>query len=149
MKYTLIFLVFLGCSSNVKDTFNSVELTSSKGEKLYVNSLNWGVTDDHQITAISSRKDRVRERTDTLGVAKGLEPFLYSFNNDTLRLFFNNSKTYEIKEKFKTITVKYLVLNAKNYKNLRQKAYDNNGYYAIPKRENVDYPADMPIGQKK
>lgn len=145
----LILLVFLSCSPSVEDTFNSIELTSSKGEKIYINSLNWGVTDDYQITAISSRKDRVRERIDTLGVAKGLEPFFYSFDKDTLKLFFNNSVTYEIKENFKTIAVEYLVLNAKNYKDIRQKAYENKGYYSIPKREKVDYPSDMPIGPKK
>jgi hypothetical protein len=144
MKKVLIFLMFLSCASTVQDTFNSIELISSKGEKIYINSLNWGFTDDNQITAISSNKERVKDRTDTLDVAKGLEPFFYSFKNDNLKLFFNNEISYKLKEHFKTINVSYIVLRAKEYNSIRQKAYNNDGYYSIPRREKTVYPSDMP-----
>ena len=144
MKNVLIFLMFLSCSSTIKDTFNSVELISSKGEKIYINSLNWGITDDNQITAISSNKERVKDRADTLDVAKGLEPFFYSFKNDSLKLFFNNEVTYKLKEHFKTINVSYIALRTKDYNKIRQKAYSNDGYYSIPRREKTVYPSDMP-----
>lgn len=144
MKNILIFLMFLSCSSTVKDTFNSIELISSKGEYIYINSLNWGVTDDYQITAISSNKKRVKDRTDTIDVAKGLEPFFYSFKNDSLKLYFNNEVSYKLKDHFRTISVSYIALSAKEYRSVRQKAYINDGYYSIPKREKIDYPSDMP-----
>lgn len=149
MKNVLIFLMFLGCSSTVKDTFNSTELISSKGEKIYINSLNWGVTDDNQITAISSNKEKIKDRTDTVDIAKGLEPFFYSFKNDNLKLYFNNEVSYKLKEQFKTISVSYIALSAKEYRNIRQKAYVNDGYYSIPKREKIDYPLDMPKAPSK
>lgn len=37
-------LVLMGCSLSVSDDFKSETLVSSKGEKIYINSLNWGVT---------------------------------------------------------------------------------------------------------
>ena len=144
MKYILIFLFFISFSPAVDGTFNSIELISSKGEKVYINSLNWGVTDDYQNTAISTNKDKVKERADTIGTVKGFEPFFYSFKNDSLKLFFNDEVSYKLKESFKTINVSYQVLNDKEYRNVRQKSYINDGYSSIPKRKKIDYPSDMP-----
>jgi len=144
MKKVFVFLIFLSCSPTIKDTFNSIELISSKGEKIYINSLNWGVTDDSQITSISVNKERVKVRTDTIDVVKGLEPFFYSFKNDSLKLYFNNEVSYKLNVHFKTIGVSYIALNAKEYRSIRNKAYINDGYFCIPKREKIDYPSDMP-----
>jgi len=144
LKNILILLTLFSCSSTTKDTFNSIELVSSKGEKIYINSLNWGVTDDNQITVISTNKERVKERTDTIDVVKGLEPFFYSFKNDSLKLFFSNEATYKLKEDFKTINVSYIVLSAEKYNKIRPKAYNNDGYFSIPRREKIIYPSDMP-----
>lgn len=149
MKNILLFLLFFGCSSTVKDTFNSVELVSRKGEKLYINSLNWGVTDDYQITAISSNKERVKERNDTIDVMKGLDPFFYSFENDSLKLYFNNEISYRVKEQFKSIKIVYISLSAKDYRNIRQKAYINDNHFSIPRRERINYPSDMPKAPSK
>lgn len=137
-------MFFVSCSPAVDGTFNSIELISSKGEKIYVNSLNWGVTDDYQNTAISTNKDKVKQRADTIGTVKGIEPFFYSFNNDSLILIFNDKVSYKLKESFKTINVGYKVLNDKAYRSVRQKSYVNDGYYSIPKRNKIDYPSDMP-----
>lgn len=144
MKNIIILLVLISCSSATNDTFNSIELVSSKGEKIYINSLNWGVTDDNQMTIVTTNKDRLKERNDTIDVVNGLEPFFYSFKNDSLNLFFNNEVTYKIKEHFKTINVNYFVLNAKKYNELRKKAYKNEGYFSIPRREKTIYPPNMP-----
>ncbi len=148
MKNIFIFLALFSCSSTKKDTFNSIELTSSKGENIYINSLNWGVTDDNQITIISTNRERVKERTDTIDVVKGLEPFFYSFKNDSLKLFFNNEVSYALKENFKTIKVNYIVLSAEKYNKIRPKAYNNDGYFSIPRRVKTAYSSDMPKAPK-
>lgn len=145
----LIFFLLFSCSSPVIDTFNSKELISSKGEKIYINSLNWGATDDNQITAISSNKEKVKERSDTLEAVKGVEPFIYSFKNDSLKLFFHNEIIFEVKENFKTIHVIYIVLRAKEYNNIRQKAYNNDEYHSVPIREKKVSPSDMPKSPSK
>lgn len=149
LRNAFILLMLLSCSSAVKDTFNSVELISSKGEKIYVNSLNWGVTDDNQITAISGNKEKVKDRADTLYVTKGLEPFIYNFKTDTLKLFFNKEINYKCNEIFRTISVSYIVLGTKEYNDIRQKAYKNELYRTVPMREIVSYPSDMPKAPSK
>jgi hypothetical protein len=146
MKITYILILFsvLGCSSSIKDTFNSQELTSSKGEKIYINSLNWGMTDDNQMSIVTSDPKRLENRNDTVGVVYGLEPFIYRFENDTLKLFFEDDVTYSVQRVFKTITVTNIVLNRKKYAEITKKAYDNDGYYSVPRRKKVNYPSDMP-----
>lgn len=138
-------IVNMGCSSDVKDTFNSEELISSKGERIYINTLNWGVTDDYQMSAISNNKDKVRERSDTLDVVKGLEPFIYTFKNDTLTLYFDGDVNYKTKSEFETIQVNYVSLSKKAYREIRTKAYNNeDGYCSVPKGKKTNYPPDMP-----
>jgi len=46
------------CIDITDDDFNSIKLTSSKGETIYINSLNYGVTGDHQRTAITKDKNK-------------------------------------------------------------------------------------------
>ncbi len=140
-----VLMVNMGCASGLNDTFKSEVLTSSKGEKIYVNTLNWGVTDDHQITAISADKDKARERSDTVDVVKGLDPFVYAFKNDTLSLYFNGNINYKIKNEFKTIYIKYVSLGKRAYREVRAMAYDNeSGYCSVPKYRRPNYPPDMP-----
>lgn len=138
-------MVNMGCSSNVKDTFTSEELISSKGERVYINTLNWGVTDDYQVSAISSNKDKLRDRSDTLDVVKGLEPFIYTFKNDTLTLYFDGNVNYKIKSEFETVHVNYVSLNKKAYREIRTKVYNNEGeYYCVPKGKKTIYPSNIP-----
>jgi hypothetical protein len=124
-------------------TFNSKELVSSKGEKIYVNSLNWGVTDDHQLTCISSSKDKLKKINDTINICKGLQPFIYSFRNDTLKLFFKNKIFYRTKEYFKTIKIEYVTLNIIEYQEIMKKSFKNDGYYSVPKIDTKHWD-DMP-----
>lgn len=140
-----VLVIIMGCASGLNDTFNSEVLASSDGEKIYVNTLNWGITDDHQITAISANKDKARERSDTTDVVKGLEPFLYTFKDDTLSLYFDGNINYKVKNKFKTIYVKYVSLDKKRYREVKAKAYNNEeGYFTVPKYKKPNYPSDMP-----
>lgn len=135
----------ISCSSDTNGTFNTEELISSKQEKIYINTLNWGVTDDNQISAVSSDKNRLIEKADTLNTVKGLEPFIYTFKNDTLNLYFDGEVTYDVKEKFKTIKINLISLDKKEYQKSREKAYKNEeGYCTVPKRQQRDYPSDMP-----
>ena len=106
----LITVLFSSCFNTFVDSVRCKEIVSSKGEKVYIKSINWGVTDDKQATIITSDIERMKTRTDTTGAVHILDPFLYRFKNDTLTLVFSEVKTYEIKEKFKTIKVKYIIV---------------------------------------
>lgn len=146
-----VFLISIGliisqsCTPIMNDTFNSEVLISSKMEKIYINTLNWGMTDDYQISAISSNRDKVQKRSDTRNTVRGLEPLIYVFKNDTLSLYFDGKVTYYIKEKFNTIHVNYKALNNAEYRFIQEKAYQNNdGYHLVPKRIKQNYPSDMP-----
>lgn len=122
------------CTLQMEDTFNSRELISSKGERIYINSINWGVTDDHQLTLISKDKEKIRNRRDTNSAVKGLEPFIYTFKNDTLTLFFNKKITYNVDEHFNTIVIIYSALSPEYYSEIRKLAIENSKYYIVPMR---------------
>ena len=107
----LLTVLFNSCFNTFIDSQRCKELVSSKGEKVYIKSINWGVTGDKQATIITSDIERMKTRTDTAGAVHILEPFLYRFKNDTLTLVFKVKKNYEIKEKFKTIKVKYVFVD--------------------------------------
>ena len=134
------------CAPAMQDTFNSEILVSSKGEKIYVNTLNWGITDDNQISVVSNDPDKAKDRSDSSDVVKGLDPFIYRFKNDTLGLYFDGKVDYRVKDSFRTIEVDYIALNRREYNLLRQKAFNNvDGYRAVPVRKNQPYPPDMPM----
>jgi len=142
-------LALLGsCNSNVEGTSNHEELVSSNGEKIYINSLNWGVTGDSQITSITDRSESIKS-TDTIESIKGLEPFIYRFEKDTLNLYFKDSITYKVNKEFYYIRIAYHKLNAKKYNEIYRKAVQNDEFHTIPKRVKTNYPADMPKGPSK
>lgn len=143
IRFAIIAIFVTSCLPRT-DTFNSEMLSSSKGEKIYINSLNWGVTNDHQMSVITKTPKRLKERSDTINVAYGLDPFIYRFENDTLKLFFEDSITCSVKEKFKTIIIESLVMDSKGFDKIRMKAYSNDGYYSVPKTVQPNYPSDMP-----
>ncbi|MBD1422577.1 hypothetical protein [Sphingobacterium chuzhouense] len=91
--YTFCFiisiLIYSSSCVDPKDTFISRELISSKDEKLYINTLNWGMTGDKQYTVITKDPTRLRERKDIIGGVDGLSPFVYKFANDTLTIYYN------------------------------------------------------------
>lgn len=106
----LTIILLNSCFPILNDSIKCKEIVSSKGEKVYIKSINWGVTGDYQATIITSDIERLKTRKDTIGTVHILDPFLYRFKNDTLTLVFSEEKTYEIKEKFKTIKVKYIIV---------------------------------------
>jgi len=129
MFFLLVFC--LGCENPLTDDYKCKTLTSSKGEKIYVKSINWGVTGDYQRSIITKSTKKLTVRTDTIGSIEGYEPFIYHFKNDTLTLFFYDYVTYRIKEKFKTISVNYLVLNDDEFLSIQDKI-DNKYYFSVP-----------------
>lgn len=140
----LLLAILFNCTSVKKGSFRSNELISSKGEHIYVNTINWGVTDDNQISAISSNKNKLLNFNDTTNIIRGLEPFFYTFKNDSLILYFNDTITYKLIENFKTISVTYENLNSEDYASVRAKAYSNKGFYSVPLTVEIKYPSDMP-----
>src|SRR5690606_41801913 len=107
--------LFNNCNG-VKDTFRSKILVSSKGEKLYINTLSWGVTDDNQYTIITKDAGRLKNRTDTVSAINGLSPFVYRFRGDTLSVFYLEWKEIDIKERFKSIKIDYNPLENREYR---------------------------------
>jgi len=148
MKVILLFgfLSVLGfsCTPIQEGIFNSTEILSSSGEKIYINTLNWGVTSDSQMSTITKLKKKGMHRSDTTNIIYGLEPFIYTFENDSLTLFFENKITYFVTENFNSINVEYKVLNSKYYKTIKNMAYRNDRYYCVPRFETTDYPQDIP-----
>ena len=124
----------------LEDSFDSDALTSSEGEKIYINSVNWGVGADKQLSIVTKDPNRLRER-DTLDAVYGLDPFIYSFENDTLTLFFTDEAHYAIKESFETITVEYKVVSRDKLRELDTRSEVNYGYHSVP-RSKKELPND-------
>lgn len=114
-------IVLGSCFSAFEDAKKCTEIVSSQGEKIYIKSLRWGVTDDYQATIITSDINKMNTRSDTTGSVHLSEPFLYNFKNDTLSLFFCEEKNYEIKENFKTIKIKYTVVEFNEFWKMKNK----------------------------
>jgi hypothetical protein len=129
----LLFIMFLlllqACSTPLlQDSFRSKRLISSKGEKIFVNSINWGVTGDYQLSLISKDSLRLNNRNDTIGSVSGLNPFIYQFKNDTLTLYFYKHISYRLTDDLNTIKVVYKVVSASEYTNLIEKM----GCFTVP-----------------
>jgi hypothetical protein len=107
-------------------------LVSSTGEKIYVNSINWGVTDDYQLSVISRDSLRLKERNDSVGSVQGLNPFIYQFNSDTLTLFFYKTINYKLKDRLKSFTVIYKVVDESEYLELTMKSDEKSFFFSVP-----------------
>ncbi len=142
MRILFIIGIFvISCATN--NGFKSQVLTSSKGELIFINSYNYGITGDNQLTVISKDKDKLKYNSDTSDAVSGLNPFIYSFKNDTLTLIFNDTITYVIKEEFETINVVYKKISNSQYMDFVQRAVRNDGFHQVPDfRENniIDIP---------
>lgn len=138
--YVIMGFLLLSCKNN-DDGFRSKVLLSSKGERLYINTYNYGMTGDHQITIISKDKDKLRYSRDTLGTVAGLEPFVYSFEKDTLTLVFNGTITYKVKDTFETIKISYDKVPNPKYMDYMQKAVNNDGFHCVPNRNAESDPS--------
>ena len=63
-------------------------LSQDKKSTIYIKTKNWGVTGDHQLTVVSTSPEKEFESDSTKEIIfKGLEPFLYKSNKDTLFLY--------------------------------------------------------------
>ncbi len=98
--YTYIIFPDLG------PTVSIVEITSTNNsEKIYIKKKNWGYTGDSQVIVVSESSEKQFEPNEnTEYVFKGLSPFFYSFNNDTLNLFvLSKSKVPNMETNFRII----------------------------------------------
>lgn len=128
-----ILVLSLNSCVDTHNTFRSKELVSSKGEKIYINTLNWGVTDDNQYTVVSVDRNRLKERKDTIDGVYGLIPFIYKFNNDTLAVFFQKEKKIDFRQGFNTVEVKYFPLENRDYIELLSSGKKGEGgYHLVP-----------------
>ena len=126
-------MFFFNNCNGVKDTFRSKMLVSSKGEKLYINTLNLGATDDNQYTIITKDAGRLKNRTDTVSAINGFSPFVYRFRGDTLSVFYLEWKEIDIKERFKSIKIDYNPLENREYMSIINKAgKGEEGYQLVP-----------------
>ncbi|MDR2273637.1 MAG: hypothetical protein LBF27_22210 [Sphingobacterium sp.] len=129
---TILMLLFGSCDG-VDDTLHTKELVSSTGEKVYINTLNWGVTDDNQYTVIAKDKNRLKTRSDTLNTMKGLSPFVYRFHRDTLSFFYLKWKEVKVSDSLQSIKLAYYPLDNKEYMRLLNKAgKKEDGYSLVP-----------------
>jgi len=137
IKYSFLLLIslllFVRCSDSSQFDYYNKELTSSRGEKIYVKTIIWGMTGDYQKTIITKKEGKPEESDfSNLKDDTGLTSFMYSFTNDTLNLYFNQTITYKVEETFNTIFVKYHILSNPEYNNLIPFALREQGYYIIP-----------------
>jgi hypothetical protein len=127
-KYILILLLF-SCVNTFENDIESIELTSTTGEKLYINTSIRGVGADHQYTGIYCKKDYLSDKD----FIYGLEPFMYSFKNDTLNLIFADSVRYRVKEKFESIKIQYsVIINDEKWLLYLIQAEKNKFYHKVP-----------------
>jgi hypothetical protein len=91
--------------SKITDTFSPtykrVELVSADNQKLYIKSMNWGLTGDSQLTVITTDDEREFQIDSARQIIfDGLEPFLYRTSNDTL--FLTVRQTSKVPKNFNT-----------------------------------------------
>ena len=144
IKFIVPFIIIACSSEFVSQQFNQIDIISSKGEHIYISTINSGVTGNKQFTIISDDKILNGDDFDKTKSLKGLDPFIYSFSNDQLNLYFRNDIRYKVPFKPKSIKIQYVVLDNSEYVKLHKKTFDNKVYYSVPnKNGNSSYP-NMP-----
>lgn len=85
--FFIVCFIFIFFFKRFEPEYKTTELYSNRGEKLYIKRKIYGIKGDIQITSISTVKgwDELDETKEY--VYKGLEPFIYSYQNDTLRVY--------------------------------------------------------------
>ncbi|WP_156305401.1 hypothetical protein [Sphingobacterium endophyticum] len=118
---------------DIQDSFRSTELVSSRGERFYINTLNWGVTGGYQYTVVSKDRNRLKERGDTIAGIKGLSPFVYRFSQDTLYLYYQEEKAIDIGGELHSVEINYFPLDNTSYMDVLNKASKGvEGYRLVP-----------------
>ena len=120
--------IAMSCSSDVNEGFNSIVLTASKGGRVYINSVNRGLTGDKQLTVISSDKDRLRY--DAPDAIDGLMPFIYTFHNDTLHLY--HTAAIHLPENLNGIHIAGSQVNNSTYAGLEGQAIAGGACHCVP-----------------
>jgi hypothetical protein len=142
--YILLSVFIFSCNEKVNDGFNSIEIRSSKNKRIYLNSINWGITGDHQISIITNYKDRLKYNFDTTGTINGLMCIIYKFKNDTLFLYHLDTIKHLIPDSLNGIFIKDHVISNSIFSNLAFQAMQNNVYHFIPNtpttRSNMHVP---------
>lgn len=147
---SLFAVLIISCANEFgSKEFNQIDIVSGKAEHIYISTINSGVTGDHQYTLITNKKISDVKDFDKTKSLKGLDPFIYSFSNDTLNLYFRNSINYEVPFKPESITIQYFTLNNADYGDLFKKTFDNKLYHSVPNNiGNSGYP-NMPKPPKE
>lgn len=147
---SLFLLSIISCSNELgSQQLNQSEIVSSKGEKIYISTINLGVTGDKQFTVITNKKIKDLKDFDKTNSLKGLDPFIYSFSNDTLNLYFRNSVRYKVPFNPESIKIDYFELNNADYVELYKKTFEDKLYHSVPKQNrSVSYP-NMPKPPKE
>jgi hypothetical protein len=146
MKQLLILSLFslLSCQESNNEIYHNRKLVSKKGETIYVRSVNWGLTGDSQLSIITKDSLADLSSENNRDIVKGLDPFLYSFHKDTLTLYFYNTVTYRIKEKFSTIKVSYKKIQGAEYNLLRKSDKFGKVIFSVPFYEDTKTPQGFP-----
>jgi hypothetical protein len=151
IKHSYIFFLFLigfvSCQNKQENEVIKEELKSSKGEIIYVCSINSGVTGDNQLTAISGTPLSL-EDFKKISPVRGLDPFVYSFSDDILTLYFRNKINYKIPFTFRSIIVKYYALNNAEFGQLFKNTFESKDFYAVPNNKNNKGFLGMPLPPK-
>lgn len=112
-------LSILSCNNKLgSQQLNQIELVSTRGEHIYISTINLHINGDKQFTLVTNRKIKDPESFDKTNSLKGLDPFIYSFSNDTLNLYFRSSIRYKVPFITKSIKIEYFVLNNTEYMKL-------------------------------
>ena len=131
MKYliTLIFgfiligflMFFLKTKESFDPTYEKIELSSSSRELLYIYKKNWG--SDHQLTLITNsiidKEDLIKDNINIVNHIqyKGIEPFVYLFEHDSLFIITRNLA------KIPNIEVKNITIIQKQVTNIEYVKY--------------------------
>lgn len=95
MKIRIIFLFYLSvliivsCEPKLGPDYRTTCLKSNTVGKIFIKSVNWGITGDKQLTIITTDKktDVWRASEDENYIYDGLEPFTYRQSNDSLIIY--------------------------------------------------------------
>ncbi|MEI3790556.1 MULTISPECIES: hypothetical protein [unclassified Chryseobacterium] len=130
---SLLSLILVSCNNELgNQQLNQSEIISSKGERIYISTINLGMTGDKQFTVITNKKIMDVKDFDKTNSLEGLDPFIYSFSNDTLSLYFRSSVKYKVPFNTESIKIDYIVLNNADYVQLYKKSFDNKLYHSVP-----------------
>lgn len=146
----LFLLILISCSNELgSQQLNQNEIVSSKGERIYISTINLGITGDKQFTAITNKKIIDVKDFDKTNSLKGLDPFIYSFSNDTLNLYFRNSVRYKVPFNTESIKIDYFELDNADYIELYKKTFENQLYHSVPNHSKSSGYPNMPTPPKE